>query len=158
MNLPFSVAEKTSGPRDSLAYLRWSLVVVFLWIGGMKFTGYEAQGIAPLIAHSPLMSWMHTLLGVQGASYALGLVEGATALILAAGAWVPLASALGAAMSALTFVVTLTFMLSTPGVAEPSAGGFPAISAAVGQFLLKDVVLLAASLALLRTSVRTTRP
>ncbi|MEO6600494.1 MAG: DUF417 family protein [Polyangiaceae bacterium] len=158
MNTTFTVAERTNGQRDSLRYLRWSLIVVFLWIGGMKFTGYEAQGIAPLIAHSPLLSWMHALFGVQGASNAIGTIEIATALALAAGARVPLASALGAAMSTLTFVLTLTFMLSTPGVAEPAAGGFPAISAGTGQFLLKDLVLLAASLALLQASVKRTQP
>ena len=49
---------------------------------------------------------------------------------------------------------SLTFFLSTPGVAEATAGGFPAISAAPGQFLLKDLVLLAASLSLLLASVQ----
>jgi uncharacterized membrane protein YkgB len=43
-------------------------------------------------------------------------------------------------------------------VAEATAGGFPAISALPGQFLLKDVVLLAASLSLFLASVRDTRP
>jgi uncharacterized membrane protein YkgB len=52
------------------------------------------------------------------------------------------------------FIITLTFFLSTPGVAEPTAGGFPAISAVPGQFLLKDLVLLAASLSLLWASVQ----
>jgi hypothetical protein len=51
-------------------------------------------------------------------------------------------------------VRTLTFFLSTPGVAEATAGAFPAISAAPGQFLLKDLVLLAASLSLLFASVQ----
>jgi hypothetical protein len=51
-------------------------------------------------------------------------------------------------------LITLTFFLSTPGVAEATAGGFPAISAAPGQFLLKDLVLLAASLSLLLASVQ----
>ena len=51
-------------------------------------------------------------------------------------------------------LITLTFFLSTPGVAEATAGGFPAISAAPGQFLLKDRVLLAVSLSLLFASVR----
>jgi len=44
--------------------------------------------------------------------------------------------------------------VSTPGVAEQTAGGFPAISAAPGQFLLKDAVLLAASLVLFVNSVQ----
>jgi putative redox protein len=35
---------------------------------------------------------------------------------------------------AATYLITLTFCLSTPGVAEATAGGFPAISAAPRQF------------------------
>ena len=62
-------------------------------------------------------------------------------------------SALGAAMSAMTYLITLTFFFTTPGVAEVTAGGFPAISALPGQFLLKDLVLLAASISLLMTSL-----
>jgi reactive chlorine resistance protein C len=150
----FSIAESTDGPRGSLALLRWALVIVFLWFGGMKFTSYEANGIAPFIANSPIMSWLHLLLGVQGASYVIGVLELATAIALVAGAFNPFASALGAAMSCLTYLITLSFFLSTPGVAEATAGGFPAISAPIGQFLLKDLVLLAASVCLLLASVR----
>jgi uncharacterized membrane protein YkgB len=57
-------------------------------------------------------------------------------------------------MSAATYIITLTFFLSTPGVAESAAGGFPAVSAEPGQFLLKGLVLLAASLSLLLASVQ----
>jgi uncharacterized membrane protein YkgB len=35
---------------------RWSLIVVLLWIGGMKFTEYEANSIQPLVAQSPFLS------------------------------------------------------------------------------------------------------
>ncbi|MBE7159216.1 MAG: DUF417 family protein [Rhodospirillales bacterium] len=150
----FDIAERTEGSRRTLALLRWALVLVFLWFGGMKFTSYEAHGIAPLIVHSPVMSWMVTGFGIRGASDVIGVLELSTAAALIAGAFVPIASALGAAMSAVTYLITLTFFLSTPGVAEPTAGGFPAISAPVGQFLLKDVVLLAASLTLLFASIR----
>jgi hypothetical protein len=31
-------------------------VVVLQWIGGMKFTAYEAEGIKPLVENSPLVS------------------------------------------------------------------------------------------------------
>src|ERR671919_241600 len=99
-----------------------------------------------------LLRW--TLVVVQGASYVIGVLELATAIALIAGAFNPFASALGAAMSCATYLVTLSFFLSTPGVAEPAAGGFPAISAPIGQFLLKDLVLLAASVCLLLASVR----
>lgn len=149
----FSVAERSTTNNSTLAILRWSLVIVFVWFGGMKFTAYEANGIAPLIANSPIMSWLHTAFGIQGASYVIGSLELATAAGLALGALFPILSAIGAAMSIVTYLITLTFIFSTPGVAEPTAGGFPALSAAPGQFLLKDLVLLAASVVLLRASL-----
>ncbi len=49
-------------------------------------------------------------------------------------------------MAALALLITLSFLLSTPGVAEPLAGGFPAVSAETGQFLLKDIGLFGASI------------
>lgn len=147
------VAERTSGSRAALAPLRWTLIIAFLWFGGMKFTAYEAEGIAPFIANSPFMSWLHALFGVQGASYVIGALELSTAAALIIGAFNGIFSTLGAAMSSVTYVITLTFLLTTPGVAEPTAGGFPAISAPIGQFLLKDIVLLAASVSLLSASI-----
>jgi uncharacterized membrane protein YkgB len=152
------IAEKSIGSLSGLALLRWALVVVFVWFGAMKFTAYEANGIAPFIINSPIMSWLHALFGVRGASYVIGVLELSTAAALTIGAFQPIFSALGAAMSAATYLITLTFFLSTPGVAEATAGGFPAISALPGQFLLKDAVLLAASLALLLGSVHVSRP
>ena len=146
------IAEKNSGPLSIVAPLRWSLAVIFLWFGGMKFTGYEAHAIAPFVANSPIMGWMHTLFGIQGTSDVIGVLELSTAAALIAGAFVPVLSAIGAAMSIATYVITLTFFVSTPGVFEPTAGGFPAISALPGQFLLKDLVLLAASVTLLLAS------
>jgi reactive chlorine resistance protein C len=152
------IAEKSVGSLSSLALLRWALVVVFLWFGAMKFTAYEANGIAPFIINSPIMSWLHSLFGVQGASYVIGVIELSTAAALIIGAFQPVFSALGAAMSTATYLITLTFFLSTPGVAEATAGGFPAISALPGQFLLKDVALLAASLSLLLASIEGSWP
>ncbi|MEM5429310.1 YkgB family protein [Cupriavidus oxalaticus] len=135
------------------ALLRWSLVVVFLWFGGMKFTGYEAQGIAPFIENSPFMAWLIDAFGVRGASAVIGVMELSTAVTLTVGAFHHRVALLGAAMSCATYAITLTFFVTTPGVAEPTAGGFPAISAPIGQFLLKDLVLLAASASLLRMAL-----
>ncbi|CAM2157248.1 reactive chlorine resistance protein C [Pararobbsia alpina] len=149
----FRIAERSDPSFWSVAVLRWALVIVFLWFGCMKFTSYEAHGISPFIEHSPIMSWLHALLGVQGASDVVGLLELSTAVALVLGSFIPLFSALGAAMSCATFLITLSFMLSTPGVAAAPAGGFPAISGDIGQFLLKDVVSLAASACLLMKSI-----
>ena len=81
------IAEKTTGSRGSLALLRWALVVIFLWFGCMKFTSYEAMGIAPLMKNSPIMSWIPAVFGVQGGSYFIGTVELATAAALIIGAF-----------------------------------------------------------------------
>jgi reactive chlorine resistance protein C len=62
---------------------RYGLVVVIGWIGLMKFTAYEAQGIEPLVAHSPLLGWMYGFLSVQQFSTALGIVEVMIALLIA---------------------------------------------------------------------------
>ena len=150
--LRLQVAERSVASLSLLAPIRWALVVIFLWFGGMKFTAYEASAIAPFIANSPIMSWLHDIFGLRGASYVVGALELSTAAALILGAFQPIFSALGAAMSASTYVITLTFFLSTPGITVASAGGFPAIAAMPGQFLLKDIVLLAASLSLLLAS------
>ena len=115
------------------------------WIGLMKFTEYEAKGIQPLVAHSPLMSWMYGFLTVRAFSNALGVVEVAIAILIGLRHWSAKASALGSAGAVLMFLTTLSFLFSTPGW-EPSLGGFPSLSALPGQFLLKDVVLLGAAI------------
>lgn len=157
--MSFTIAERTAGSRTSLALLRWSLVVIFIWFGCMKFTGYEAHGIAPFMMNSPFLSWLPATLGVQGASYVIGVLELSTATALIIGAFNVYASALGAAMSCGTYLLTCSFFLTTPGVAAAQAGGFPAISAGTGpgQFLLKDLVLLAASVCLLLASIHRRR-
>ena len=125
--------------------LRYGLAVVIGWIGLMKFTGYEAQGIEPLVAHSPLMGWMYHIWTVRQFSDGLGVVEVAIAILIALRAWSPKACAIGSFAAVLMCLTTLSFLFSTPGW-EQSLGGFPALSAMPGQFLLKDVVLLGAAI------------
>jgi uncharacterized membrane protein YkgB len=130
--------------RVGFLVLRYGLVLVIGWIGLMKFTEYEAKGIQPLVAHSLLMSWMYDFLTVRAFSNALGVVEVAIAILIALRPWSARASAVGSAGAVFMFLTTLSFLFSTPGW-EPSLG-FPALSALPGQFLLKDIVLLGASL------------
>lgn len=139
------------GRRD-LGLLRWALVIVFLWFGAMKFTAYEAYGIAPFIEHSPIMNWLG-MFGTQGQSYFIGVIELSTGLVLILGAFRPLFSALGALMSAATYLITLTFS-SPPVCRGADCRRLSCDFGCTGQFLLKDAVLLAASLVLLRASVR----
>ena len=80
------IAEKSAGSRNFLALLRWALVIVFLWFGPWKLTADEAARIALFIEHSPIMSWLHALFGVHGASYVIGVIELSTAAALILGA------------------------------------------------------------------------
>lgn len=134
--------------------LRWSLVLIFALFGYAKWFNYEAQGLIPLIGNSPLLSWMHALFGIHGASYALGVAEWSIGLGLALGAWWPRVSVIAAAASVLTYLTTLTLVFSTPEAWEASAGGFPAMGGAT-SFLIKDLVLMAASVVLLKHSLLT---
>ena len=125
---------------------RYGLAVVIAWIGFMKFTAYEADGISGFVANSPLMSWLYGPLSVRGFSAVLGVVEVAIAILIAARPYSPRASALGSALAIGMFLTTLSFLITTPGVWEASAGGFPALSALPGQFLIKDLALVGISL------------
>ena len=124
--------------------IRYGLVLVIGWIGLMKFTGYEANGIQPLVAHSPFMGWLYHFLTVRQFSDCLGAVEVGIAILIALRPWSATASATGSGIAVVMFLTTLSFLFSTPGW-EPSLGGFPALSGGIGQFLLKDVVLLGAA-------------
>src|SRR6516162_2361293 len=125
---------------------RDGLVVVVAWIGLMKFTAYEAEGISRYVANSPLMSWVYGFMSHRGFSAVLGVVEVAIALLIAARPFSPRASVVGSALAVGMFLTTLSFLVTTPGVWEPSAGGFPALSGKPGQFLIKDLALLGISL------------
>src|SRR5438874_8909209 len=136
----------------SRALTRNGLVLAVGWIGLTKTTGYEAAGIPPFVANSPLMSWVYGLMSVRGFSAALGVVEVAIAILIAARPLAPPISGIGSALAVGMFLTTLSFLVTTPGVWEPSAGGFPALSALPGQFLIKDLALLGISLWLLGES------
>ena len=127
-----------------LLIIRYGLVLIFLWIGLLKFLPFEAKAIEPLVAHSPFMSWMLSVFKLQGTSNVVGIIELMTAFLIGARRWSAIASALGSAMAIITSLLTLSFILSTPGW-EPTVG-FPALSPIPGQFLLKDVLILGGSL------------
>jgi uncharacterized membrane protein YkgB len=126
--------------------LRYGLVLVLFWIGGMKFTAYEAEGISIFVSNSPLMRSAYSVFGVRSFSALLGVTEIVVALLIAARPLSARASFLGSALAVGMFATTLSFLFTTPGVWEASAGGFPALSVVPGQFLVKDFVLLGASL------------
>jgi uncharacterized membrane protein YkgB len=144
--------------RDSLERLAgwgitFALAIIFLWFGVLKFTDYEASAVAGFIMNSPLIAWLHSAFGITGGARFLGIFEILTGLLIAARLISPRLSVIGGAMGVATFLVTLTLMLTTPGVIQPGHGGLPFLSPSPGQFLLKDLGLLAASFWVLAASL-----
>ena len=136
--------------------VRYSIVIILVWIGAMKFTAYEAGAIQGLVASSPFLSWMYAIASQQAVSNTIGTIEIAIGIALAVGPWFRAAAIAGALGAIATFAITLSFLFSAPGW-EPSLGGFPTLSVVPGQFLLKDVVLLAASVSLLSKALASDR-
>jgi uncharacterized membrane protein YkgB len=124
---------------------RYGLVLILLWIGAMKFTALEAQAIRPFVENSPLFAWTYPVFGIQGLSNLLGVTEILVGLLIAVRPWLPRVSAVGSLLAVGMFVSTLSFLLTTPGAWASEIGGFPAISV-LGQFLIKDVSLLATAI------------
>jgi uncharacterized membrane protein YkgB len=137
--------------------VRYALVVVIAWIGAQKYAAYESKAIQPLVHNSPLMSWVYNIFSVRTFGALLGSFEILAALLIALWPLWPRISAIGSAMGILLFLGTLSFLFTTPGVTVPSAGGFPVLSVLPGQFLLKDLVLIGASLWTLGDSLGTAR-
>jgi uncharacterized membrane protein YkgB len=135
---------------------RYGLAVVIAWFGAMKFTHYESQGISHWVANSPLLSWAYDIMSIDAFGRLNGSVELIIAVLLALKPWFPKASVVGGIGATLFFVLTLTFMITTPGVGEASAGGFPVLSAD-GEFLMKDIANLGLALWLVADSIDATR-
>jgi reactive chlorine resistance protein C len=132
---------------------RYGLAIVIAWIGVCKFFPYEAHNIEPLVANSPFMGWLYGVFSVETFSMVLGVVELVTAVLLVVKPWFPAVSLVGSVLAIVLFVSTLSFMVTTLGVGEASAGGFPLLSM-TGQFLIKDVVLLGVSILTLAEAMR----
>ena len=138
--------------------LRASMVIIFLFFGYQKWFEYEAQVLIPYISNGPLISWMYPVFGIRGASWFLGISEWLICALLFLGFWDKRLGILGAAGSVVTFISTVTIIPFMPNGWAEFAGGFPAMAGNV-PFLMKDVVLLAVSVYLLRQDVlRAPRP
>ncbi|WP_374026275.1 YkgB family protein [Mycobacterium sp. HNNTM2301] len=135
---------------------RYGLVIVLAWFGAMKFTYYESHGVSPLVANSPFLGWVYHVMSISDFGRVLGSAELITAALLGVKPWWPKASVLGGVFACLFFVGTLSFMVTTPGIGEASAGGFPVLSAN-GEFLMKDIAILGLALWLLADAIDAAR-
>lgn len=117
------------------------VVLVLLWIGGMKFTLLEAKGIEALVSSSPLMSWMYNVWDLQTTSNLIGVYDliALTLVILAIFNQKLLIPAV--LMSGAVFAVTQTFFLSWPAALSSET-----LLSTGGHFLIKDLWFVANSL------------
>ena len=132
--------------------VRASMVIIFFFFGYQKWFPYEFERLVPFISNGPLIWWLYPVFGHGGASYFLGTSEWTFGTLLLAGFWDQRLGVLGALGSTGTFIGTVTIIPFMPEGWDAAAGGFPAMTGNV-PFLMKDVVLLAASLYLLKQDV-----
>lgn len=112
--------------------------LVLLWIGGMKFTELEAKGIEDLVANSPLMFWLYRFFDVQTTSDLIGVYDIIALVLLGLGLKYRGFLVPGILMSGAVFVVTQTFLFTTPGAFSAET-----LITGTGQFLIKDLWYIA---------------
>jgi len=130
---------------------RISILIVMVWIGGLKAFQYEADGIVPFVATSPIMSFFYTKEapeyqnfknpegktvqknidwhkenGTYIFSYGLGAVIIVIGLLTFLGIWYAKIGLWGGLLTFGMSLVTLSFLITTPEVYVPNLGGdFP---------------------------------
>jgi uncharacterized membrane protein YkgB len=130
---------------------RISIFIVMVWIGGLKAFKYEADGIVPFVANSPLMSFFydkktpeykeyknpegstvtkniewHTENRTYIFAYGLGTVIIIIGVLTLLGIWFAKIGLIGGLLTFGMSLVTLTFLITTPEVYVPNLGGdFP---------------------------------
>jgi reactive chlorine resistance protein C len=167
--------------RICIGMLRVALGIVLVWIGGLKFADYEADSIVPLVANSPLMSFLYRdpaeyrihmnregelnpqhrawqrMNGTYTFSRALGMVIVFIGLLIVLYPISPALSAVGSCLLILMPCTTLSFLVTTPEAWVPALGdsnhGFPYLSGA-GRLIVKDCIMLAAAVVTLADSAK----
>ncbi len=167
--------------RVGMAVTRVGLVVVLVWIGGLKVARYEADGIVPFVANSPLMNFFYSDPGAYAAhknpegklvpenrawheangTYPFALGLGAVivlyGVLISTHWWLPQVAAVGSFLVFIMSVVTLSFLITTPECWVPALGdtthGFPYLSGA-GRLVVKDAIMMGAALVTMADSAR----
>ena len=135
-----------------LSVTRCGLATTFLWVGALKFQDYEVENAEVLVTASPLTSRLRAKLGAQKLARLIGVMQIALGSLIAAKPFAPRASAVGSFGAAGMMLGTLSFLVTTPE-AWQEGQGMPQLSM-LGEALLKDSVLLGASLLTAAESLR----
>jgi len=128
------------------------VAIILLWLGIFKFTPTEAAGIAPLAKHSFLMQWMYPIAGIQGVSNFVGTFEIVTGIALLVQFFWQRAALIAGALSAIIFIVTLSFLFTTPGTFK-TIDGVPTTD----FFILKDMMAFGISLMIMQRGKTSTK-
>src|SRR5258708_31635444 len=175
---------KAASPgRFGMGMMRLRLVTVLVWIGGLKFISYEADGIVPLVANSPFMSFLYHYPapeyrehmnkegqaipanqqwnesnGTYPVSYGLGVIIVSLGIMIALYPIWPQISAVGSFLLILMSLSTLSFLVTTPEAWVPALGdphhGFPYLSGA-GRLIVKDCIMLGAAILTMADAAKT---
>jgi reactive chlorine resistance protein C len=161
---------------------RIGLVVVLVWIGGLKMYKYEDEGIVPFVANSPFMRFVyrapageykqhmnregqvvpanqawHEANGTYPFAWGLGSVIVVLGLMIAAHPLLPRVATVGSFLVFGMSLVTLSFLITTPETWVPNLGGpehgFPLLSGA-GRLVVKDAIMMGAALVTMADSAR----
>ena len=168
--------------RLGLGMIRVSILVIFVWIGGLKFWNYEAEGIVPFVANSPFMSFFynskapeykqyklpegsfdpakhewHERNNTYGFSHGLGILIMSIGILTFLGFFSARVGLVGELLAVVMTLGTLSFLVTTPEVWVPDLGsgefGFPLLSGA-GRLVIKDTAILAGTVVLLSDTAR----
>lgn len=163
--------------------LRLAILIIFIWIGGLKFWNYEAEGIVPFVANSPFMNFFyekqapeykayklkegefnpekqawHISNNTYGFSHGLGILIMTIGVLVFMGTFAPKIGLIGSLLAIVMTIGTLSFLITTPEVWVPDLGsgewGFPLLSGA-GRLVIKDTAILAGAVILLSDSAQT---
>ncbi len=168
--------------RLGLGMIRVAILIIFVWIGGLKFRNYEAEGIVPFVANSPFMSFFynekapeyrdyklkegeydaakhawHEKNNTYGFSHGLGLLIMGIGILTFLGFFSARIGLAGELLAVIMTLGTLSFLVTTPEVWVPELGsgeyGFPLLSGA-GRLVIKDTAILAGVVVLLSDTAR----
>lgn len=171
-----------SSQKLGINLIRVAILVIFMWIGGLKFWNYEAEGIVPFVANSPFMSFFytkstpeykdyklkegeynevkhqwHVANNTYGFSRGLGILIMAIGILTFLGIFSSKIGLIGAVLAIIMTLGTLSFLVTTPEVWVPDLGsgehGFPLLTGA-GRLVIKDTAILAGALVVLSDSAK----
>jgi uncharacterized membrane protein YkgB len=171
-----------SAKQTGYGMMRVAILIIFVWIGGLKFSNYEAEGIVPFVANSPFMSFFYTkdapeyktyklkegefdkakyewhkANNTYGYSHMLGFLIVGIGILTFLGFFSTRIGMVGEILVIIMTIGTLSFLVTTPECWVPDLGsgehGFPLLSGA-GRLVIKDLAIISGAVILLSRSAR----